>query len=130
MPAQLIRVHRQVWELALGERLFGQSNEVETVKLMLQYLGPPPANLLLRCAAKDKHFDELGTDFIPLDISALSIIGNLKHGEPEQVSLEERVDIEPEHAPFFDFLRHMLRWDPEQRASASELLKHSWLQFE
>lgn len=58
-----MRVHRQVWELALGERLFGQSNEVETVKLMLQYLGPPPANLLLRCAAKDKHFDELGTDF-------------------------------------------------------------------
>ncbi|KAL9530096.1 Serine/threonine protein [Sphaerulina musiva] len=104
-----------VWELALGERLFGQSNEVETVKLMLQYLGPPPANFLLRCAAKDKHFDELG---------------NLKHGEPEQVSLEERVDMEPEHAPFFDFLRHMLRWDPEQRASASELLKHSWLQFE
>lgn len=63
MPAQLIRVHRQVRELALGERLFGQSNEVETVKLMFQYLGPPPANLLLRCAAKDKHFDELGTDF-------------------------------------------------------------------
>lgn len=130
MPTQLTRIHPQVWELALGERLFGQSNEVETVKLMLQYLGPPPANFLLRCAARDKHFDQQGNRPFFSTFPALRSIGNFKHGEPERVSLEERVDMEPEHAPMFDFLRLMLRWDPEQRASASELLKHSWLQFE
>lgn len=97
---------------------------------MVQYLGSPPANLIHRCAARDKYFDELGEYFILVEISALSFVGNFTQGEPQSVALEERVDMEPEHAPFFDCLRHMLRWDPEQRATASELLKHSWLQFE
>ncbi|KXT07398.1 hypothetical protein AC578_417 [Pseudocercospora eumusae] len=104
-----------IWELVLGERLFGQSNDIDTVKLMLQYLGPPPKSLLLRCSQQANYFDEHG---------------HWKHSEASQVQLEDRVEMETEIPLFFDFLRNMLRWDPNERPSASELLKHPWLQFE
>jgi hypothetical protein len=51
----------KVWELVFGERLFGQENELNTIRLMVQYLGSPPKSLLERCTRGTEFFDEQGT---------------------------------------------------------------------
>lgn len=46
-----------------------------------------------------------------------------------KISLEERVSVlkGEEKELFLDFIRSMLRWRPEDRKSATELLKHPWM---
>jgi serine/threonine protein kinase len=47
------------------------------------------------------------------------------------VSLGERISVlegkEKEKEKFLDFIRSMLRWRPEDRKSATKLLKHPWM---
>jgi len=53
-------------------------------------------------------------------------IGSWKGNHVEPVTLRDRLegaDIEL----FLDFIRHMLRWAPEERATAAALLRHPWL---
>lgn len=57
------------------------------------------------------------------------VVGTFKH--PDQVSEagleseEENLEGE-EQAQFLAFIRRMLRWQPEDRASAAELLQDPW----
>jgi serine/threonine protein kinase len=45
------------------------------------------------------------------------------------MSLEERISVleGEEKELFLDFIRSMLRWRPEDRKSAAELLEHPWM---
>ncbi|CAK4034805.1 CMGC SRPK kinase [Lecanosticta acicola] len=102
-----------IWELTLGERLFGQGNEVDTVGLMVQYLGTPPPSLLSRCSRRSEYFDAKG---------------HWRYEPSARVRLEDRVDVTTDLPLFFDMLYNMLKWDPGERLPASQLLKHPWLQ--
>jgi serine/threonine protein kinase len=46
-----------------------------------------------------------------------------------KISPEERISVlgGEEKELFLDFIRSMLRWRPEDRKSATELLKHPWM---
>ncbi|KAF2756313.1 kinase-like protein [Pseudovirgaria hyperparasitica] len=101
-----------IWELLFGERIFGQTDELSSVSLMVQYLGLPPKSFLGRCAASQAFFDEKG---------------DWKHGDISAIHIEDRVEAEATMPLLFDFMRCMWRWDPDDRISASELLKHPWL---
>ncbi|CAK1360313.1 unnamed protein product [Cercospora beticola] len=49
-----------IWELVLGERLFGEKSQETSLELMLRYLGPPPDEFLQRCSRRDEYFDSNG----------------------------------------------------------------------
>ncbi|KAF2210680.1 hypothetical protein CERZMDRAFT_121775 [Cercospora zeae-maydis SCOH1-5] len=102
------------WELVLGERLFGERSPENALEMMLRYLGPPPSSFLQRCSRRNEYFDEDGESGTGSD----------------PIKLEDRVEMETEIPMFFDFLRNMLRWDPNERLSASQLLRHPWMQIE
>ncbi|KAI5357810.1 Putative protein kinase [Septoria linicola] len=80
------------------------------------YLGPPPVALLERSELMDKYFNAEGNW-----ISNVAI--------PE-TSLEDFVVSMPpgrEKTTFLCFVRKMLTWDPEARATSNELFMDEWL---
>ena len=56
-------------------------------------------------------------------------MGDFKGLPIPKISLEERVSVleGEEKELFLDFIRSMLKWRPEDRKSATELLKHPWM---
>ncbi|RAK98805.1 putative serine/threonine protein kinase [Aspergillus ibericus CBS 121593] len=82
---------------------------------MVAILGPPPKDILQRSEYASNFFDNegnwKGAAKIP-SISLEKLEGRLEGTHQEQ---------------FLCFLRKMLRWKPEDRASAKELLSDPWL---
>jgi serine/threonine-protein kinase SRPK3 len=82
---------------------------------MLALLAPPPRDLLERGSWSDSFFDESGEFTADVEIPTTSL-------EEEMKSLEGE-----EKSSFLKFLRRMLRWRPEDRATAGELVEEPWI---
>ncbi|OSC97370.1 putative CDK4/6 [Trametes coccinea BRFM310] len=115
-----------MWDIVEGKPLIRtlQDAEAETeppydeqLSHIVALLGPPPADFLERCPGErtSKYFDAQG-----------NWIGDATVPDDSFEKAEERLEGE-EKANFLDFVRQMVRWKPEDRLSASELLKHAWL---
>ncbi|KAL3475675.1 kinase-like domain-containing protein [Aspergillus californicus] len=112
-----------VWDLFEDHHLFdgrtptGNQSDVHLLAEMEAMLGPPPLNFLRKSPHSQKYWDSLG-------------IGQWKSAvEVPHCSLEESEEyLEGENKKMFmKFIRKMLRWDPEERQSARELLSDPWL---
>ncbi|OBT80472.1 hypothetical protein VF21_00880 [Pseudogymnoascus sp. 05NY08] len=82
---------------------------------MIALLGPPPEELLKRGQFSDMFFDEDGNfarDIKVEDTSLEDEEENLEGGEKEK---------------FLRFLSKMVRWMPEERKTARELMDDPWL---
>ncbi|CAN9179254.1 unnamed protein product [Alternaria alternata] len=114
----------KVWDLFEDEHLFdaydNEGNPLEThyVSEMVAYLGMPPLEYTQSNHITKKVFDKQG-----------HWTGGSKGVTIPKISLEERVSVlkGEEKELFLDFIRSMLRWRPEDRKSATELLKHLWM---
>ncbi|KAF7193467.1 Serine/threonine-protein kinase SRPK [Pseudocercospora fuligena] len=133
------------WHLLEGEDLFGRIWEHDRkydgrrhIGSMIALLGPPPSDLLER----EKYYRE---DFYPRKSPGFEPWtywggpyfdkeGHFKWPEliPEKLDLTTMMaSLEGEDKQMFlDMLRSMLQWDPNERASAKELLDHPWLRVE
>jgi len=113
-----------VWDLFEDEHLFdardneGNPSETHHVSEMVAYLGMPPLEYTQSNHMTKKVFDKQG-----------HWTGGSKSVTIPKISLEERVSVleGEEKELFLDFIRSMLRWRPEDRKSATELLKHPWM---
>jgi len=113
-----------VWDLFEDEHLFdardneGNPSETHHVSEMVAYLGMPPLEYTQSNHMTKKVFDKQG-----------HWTGGSKSLTIPKISLEERVSVlkGEEKESFLDFIRSMLRWRPEDRKSATELLKHPWM---
>lgn len=104
---------------------------------MIAYLGPPPREMLERSDHANNFFDTSGNipthyslGSVPLCVSNCWASGNWKGlAEIPSKSLEDlERNLQGEHqADFLRFIRRMLRWCPEERPSAEELLSDPWL---
>ncbi|KAL9117895.1 MAG: hypothetical protein Q9187_005561 [Circinaria calcarea] len=83
---------------------------------MIAYLGPPPTEFLRRSKEYSEYFDKDGNwdgfIAIPQNLSLEDSEENLK-GKNKEL--------------FLQFMRSMLRWVPEERKTAKELLEDPWL---
>lgn len=102
---------------------------------MVGYLGLPPLEYIQRSEVTQKVFDEQGQCFsLFIDIyRSLTCSGNWKSAgalEISPVSLEESQTVldGADKEQFLNFIRSMLRWLPEERKRASELLADPWLE--
>lgn len=133
----------QIWDLLENRRLFsamGENQEVSAtdhIAEMVAYLGLPPLEYLRRSDVTKNVFNDQGqsSPYVRLfyfHSNAIST-GFWKGAGGVQVpslSLEqaEMVLKGRNKECFLDFVRKMLRWVPEDRKSATELLEEPWLQ--
>ncbi|EGD85586.1 CMGC/SRPK protein kinase [Trichophyton rubrum D6] len=105
------------WDIAKGRTLFKARNGEKLLDdrlhlaEMIAIMGPPPKELLGRSQTSLIYWDENGLAPIP------------------DISLETLADgIKGEDVPgFLSFLRRILRWLPEERPTAGELMFDPWL---
>ncbi|KAH7390748.1 non-specific serine/threonine protein kinase [Phaeosphaeria sp. MPI-PUGE-AT-0046c] len=113
-----------VWDLLENQHLFdarddeGKSSGTHHVSEMIAYLGMPPLQYTQSNDITRKVFDEQG-----------HWTGGSKSVTIPSISLEDRISVleGEEKELFLDFMRSMLRWRPEDRKSATELLTHPWM---
>ena len=115
-----------LFEMATGDFLFEPRNssnkkysqDDDHLAQMMELLGPMPRSLALGGVNYRKIFTKDGQ---------LKRISGL-HYWPLHKVLHEKYKLKLSEAKAFaDFLMPMLHWDPEQRASAEQMLKHPWL---
>ncbi|EXJ79988.1 CMGC/SRPK protein kinase [Capronia epimyces CBS 606.96] len=124
-PIDIWNLAGLVWDLLEGEHLFGrifddkgQHDPFQHIASMVNLIGQPPTEFVRRSETTEQCFDAKG-DWIAEE-----------HGRITAASLE---DIETrlvgqEKEVFLNFMRSMLKWLPEERSSANELLDDPWLQ--
>ncbi|KAF2459671.1 kinase domain protein [Lineolata rhizophorae] len=118
------------WDLFEGQHLFGdifdESNSHDPFKhlaLMVALIGPPPEEFVKRSETTQQCFDSRGRFLFNLNYIADEIT---PIPSTSLEALEQRL---PGHEKklFLQFLRSMLKWLPEERRTAKQLLDDPWL---
>ncbi|TPX22276.1 hypothetical protein DIZ76_014144 [Coccidioides immitis] len=113
-----------IWDLFEGEHLFkdifdaeGRHDPFKHLALMVALIGPPPREFVRRSETTTQCFNSSGAWIAHADamIPSISLEG-----------LERRLSGQ-EKATFIQFMRSMLKWLPEERSTAKQLLGDSWL---
>ncbi|KAJ5640608.1 hypothetical protein N7528_000233 [Penicillium herquei] len=113
-----------VWDLFEGSHLFGDifddngnHDPFKHLALMVALIGSPPVEFIKRSETAEQCFDHNGTWIADED----AIVPQVSLG-----SLEKRLS-GSEKEQFISFLKSMLRWLPEERKTAKQLLDDPWL---
>ncbi|RMD44117.1 hypothetical protein DV735_g986, partial [Chaetothyriales sp. CBS 134920] len=113
-----------IWDLFQGQHLFadifdkaGNHDPFKHLALMVALIGPPPADFVQRSETTDQCFDPNGA-WIAHQEAAIP---------PTSLENLEKQLSGPEKESFLRFLRTMLKWLPEERRTAKQLLDDPWL---
>ncbi|RAL03725.1 putative protein kinase [Aspergillus ibericus CBS 121593] len=113
-----------IWDLFEGQHLFGDifdsqggHDPFRHLALMVALLGPPPTEFVQRSETTEQCFGSSG-DWIahheaPVPSVSLETLETRLTGEEKEL--------------FLAFIRSMLRWIPEERETAKQLLEHPFL---
>lgn len=94
----------------------GKISSVYRIAEMVALLGLPPPDYLERSETSWKYFNNVtGKWKGAVEIPDITL-------ETSEGQLEGKDKVE-----FLDFIRKMLRWIPEERQTAKQLLRHPWL---
>ncbi|KAK4615771.1 Serine/threonine-protein kinase SRPK [Fulvia fulva] len=110
-----------IWDLVQGKHLFNEKLPTREASAgthlskMIALMGPPPPDLAENAGVWDKFLDAEGC----LNPGIKTFQGSLED--------EDEIFEGDEKTAFLSFTRKMLRWRPEDRLSAKELLEDSWL---
>ncbi|KAL1991438.1 hypothetical protein VTN49DRAFT_5430 [Thermomyces lanuginosus] len=110
-----------IWDLFEDHHLFdgrgpdGQHSDGQLLAEMIAMIGPSPIEFLHKCSNSQKYWDNSGR-----------WIGS--KGIPETSLEDSEVYLDGDNKEMFlKFVRKMLRWDPDERPSARDLLIDPWL---
>jgi serine/threonine-protein kinase SRPK3 len=115
-----------LYELLVGDTIFDfeDCDKVDIEKdrfhlaQMYSLLGKMPRDMTLECEYSDEYFDMKGRILKNRNIEMRDLKGELTN----------RIDMEDEELDLLlDFIGKMLEYNPNERSSAEDLLKHSWL---
>ncbi|KFZ06297.1 hypothetical protein V501_07577 [Pseudogymnoascus sp. VKM F-4519 (FW-2642)] len=113
-----------IWDLFEGEHLFedvfdarGGHDPFKHFALMVALIGDPPSEFIGRSETTGQCFDTNGT-WIAQEDAAIPLVS--------LDSLEKRLSGQ-EKQLFIQFMRSMLKWMPEERKTAKQLLDDPWL---
>ncbi|KAK3671788.1 hypothetical protein LTR78_008333 [Recurvomyces mirabilis] len=130
-----------LWDMLEVEHLFdgrdedGQHNNRVHMHEIVSLLGNPPTELLRRSPQTWRLFDESGiyqpSQYVSCAVANLDVTGQwgakpaIDHTSLEDgmknVALQKKTQV-------IQILANMLRWLPEKKATARELLEHPWMQ--
>uniref|UniRef100_A0A8B9UN54 dual-specificity kinase n=1 Tax=Anas zonorhyncha TaxID=75864 RepID=A0A8B9UN54_9AVES len=106
-------------ELYTGYPLFPGENEVDQLACIMEVLGLPPADFIQAASRKRTFFDSKG---FPKSIT------NSKGKKRCPDSKDLSTVLKTHDAGFLDFLKGCLMWEPAQRMTPDEAMKHAWIQ--
>ncbi|GLA86230.1 hypothetical protein AtubIFM56815_010486 [Aspergillus tubingensis] len=110
-----------IWDLFEDHHLFdgrgpdGCHSDAQLLAEMVAMLGPPPVEWLRKSRRSLEYWDSSGQWNASEEIPSISLDDSEEYIEGEDKQM------------FMNFMRKMLRWDPEERQSARELLTDPWL---
>ena len=93
----------------------GKESSINQVAKMISLMGPPPLEFIHRYENRSKYFDESGKWIGTAEIPNVTLESYEKTLKGENKAL------------FLKFMRKILKWLPEERESAMELLSDPWL---
>ncbi|KAL2867737.1 putative protein kinase [Aspergillus lucknowensis] len=93
----------------------GSADEAHLGRI-ISLLGPPPSDLLDRGRETSRYYGAQGQFKFPELI-----------GKKDLLSMTKKIDDDDELRQFIDLISRMLRWSPEDRATAQDLISHPWL---
>jgi len=112
------------WDLFEGKHLFGDifdakggHDPFKHLALIVALAGPPPSEFAKRSETAEQCFDSNGNWIANEDATVPSV---------SLESLEERLTGQDKDL-FIQFMRSMLKWLPEERRTAKQLLEDPWL---
>ncbi|PGH34762.1 CMGC/SRPK protein kinase [[Emmonsia] crescens] len=113
-----------IWDLFEGEHLFGDifdtkgsHDPFKHLALIVALAGPPSSDFVRRSETTDQCFDPNGAWIAHQDVAIPSI---------SLESLEKRLSGQDKES-FIQFVKSMLKWLPEERKTARQLLEDPWL---
>lgn len=106
-------------ELYTGYPIFPGENEVEQLNCIMEVLGVPPPKFLKQSTRKKLFFDKDGNPRIVPNSRG-------KKRYPETKTLQQSIGCNDKS--FLSFLAACLEWDPEDRMTPEEGLRHPWIQ--
>ncbi|CAG8424434.1 unnamed protein product, partial [Penicillium salamii] len=124
---QSVRSSTLLWDILEGKKLFKdihplkahEYDELGHLGHISSLLGPPPKELLDKGTRTDLFYDSdgrfKGTNIAPSKFKFEHSIRNLRNEDKRM---------------FIKFVRRMIKWDPEERSTATELLHDPWLYAE
>ncbi|BFZ08201.1 hypothetical protein BsWGS_11240 [Bradybaena similaris] len=124
-PADIWSTACMAFELATGDYLFephsgeDYTRDEDHLAHVIELLGPIPRNIAMSGKYSREFFNRRGE---------LRHISKLKPWGLAEVLTEKYEWSEKDAQEFSDFLLPMLTFDPNERATAAESLKHPWLQ--
>ncbi|KAL2839190.1 kinase-like domain-containing protein [Aspergillus pseudoustus] len=113
-----------IWDLFEGQHLFGDifdskggHDPFKHLALMVALIGPPPAEFVRRSETTEQCFDSSGRWIAhreaPIPSVSLEVLEKRLSGEEKEL--------------FLAFIMSMLKWMPEERKTAKQLLEHPFL---
>ncbi|MCJ1248423.1 hypothetical protein MMC30_005641 [Trapelia coarctata] len=102
-------------DLIDGTDATGKNSREHKLAELIALLGTPPKHFLDRSEVASEYFDEQGRWKGTVDIPSISLEDTERHLEGDQKVMS------------LQFMRRMLKWVPEERQSAKELLGDPWL---
>ncbi|KAJ0426586.1 kinase domain protein [Aspergillus carlsbadensis] len=123
-PVDIWNLAGLIWDLFEGEHLFGdifnargRHDAFKHLALMVALVGPPPSEFVRRSETAEQCFDASGAwnahDEEPIPIVSLQTRERRLEGEEKEL--------------FLAFIRSMLKWMPEERHTAKQLLEHPFM---
>ncbi|RDW90045.1 uncharacterized protein DSM5745_01820 [Aspergillus mulundensis] len=114
-----------IWNIFEGGSLFtGIDPGSQTYKSkahlaeIINLLGPPPPSVLARGKRSGRFFSEAG------EFLETSLLREYTPLEKRETTLDEDKE---DKKLFLQLMRKMLQWEPEERASAGELVRDEWI---
>eukprot|EP00760_Papus_ankaliazontas_P018368 PhM_4_TR17469/c1_g2_i1/m.85700/K18669/DYRK2_3_4; dual specificity tyrosine-phosphorylation-regulated kinase 2/3/4 len=107
-----------ICELAIGFPIFPGENEVEQLACIMEVMGVPPKGLVDAAPRRKQFFDAVGQP---------KLVPNSKKRirRPSTRPLSSALSSKDE--TFLDFVRQLLRWDPSERLTPEQAMRHPWV---
>ncbi|XP_008543660.1 probable serine/threonine-protein kinase dyrk2 isoform X1 [Microplitis demolitor] len=105
-------------ELHTGYPLFPGENEIEQLACIMEVLGPPPESLISHATRRRLFFDSKGNP---------RCIVNSKGRKRRPGNKNVAIALRSNDPLFIDFVSRCLEWDPKERMTPDEAMRHKWL---
>jgi dual specificity tyrosine-phosphorylation-regulated kinase 2/3/4 len=107
-----------VCEMQMGYPIFPGESEKEQLLCIMEVLGVPPSRLVDRSPRKKEFFDANGQP---------KLFANSRNKVRKPGTKDIMKTLRTEDASFVDFILCFLQWDPADRITPNEAMRHPWI---